>query len=117
MACCPAHDDKTPSLSVSEAAGGHVLVYCFAGCEPSEILSSVGMQMSDLMPDRDAHYFDDQPPAPPVRETRSEANLAHIQIRHLTAEAMIDGGQKLTPAEMDQAKQDYIYLKQINKIP
>ena len=31
-ALCPAHDDKNPSLSVTEGAGDKVLVTCFAGC-------------------------------------------------------------------------------------
>ena len=31
-AICPAHDDKNPSLSVTEGAGDKVLVTCFAGC-------------------------------------------------------------------------------------
>ena len=31
-ALCPAHDDKNPSLSVTEGDGGNVLVNCFAGC-------------------------------------------------------------------------------------
>ena len=29
---CPAHDDRNPSLSVTESGGGKVLVTCFAGC-------------------------------------------------------------------------------------
>jgi hypothetical protein len=32
MACCPAHDDRNPSLSVRRAPDGRVLVHCFAGC-------------------------------------------------------------------------------------
>jgi hypothetical protein len=32
-AICPAHDDHHPSLSISEGAGGRVLLNCFAGCE------------------------------------------------------------------------------------
>ena len=30
-ACCPAHDDKTPSLSITEISDG-VLIHCHAGC-------------------------------------------------------------------------------------
>jgi DNA primase len=32
MACCPAHADGTPSLSICDAPVGKVLVRCFAGC-------------------------------------------------------------------------------------
>ena len=38
---CPAHDDKQPSLSISEGQDGRVLMYCHAGCET---LSVVGQQ-------------------------------------------------------------------------
>lgn len=31
-ALCPAHDDKNPSLSISETAAGELLLYCHAGC-------------------------------------------------------------------------------------
>ena len=34
MARCPAHDDQTPSLSISEGSDGIVLVKCFTGCGP-----------------------------------------------------------------------------------
>jgi DNA-binding transcriptional ArsR family regulator len=32
MACCPAHDDSTPSLHLSESPDGTLLWKCFAGC-------------------------------------------------------------------------------------
>lgn len=41
VACCPAHDDKNPSLSISEGAGGKVLYRCHAGCEQSALLAAV----------------------------------------------------------------------------
>lgn len=50
--CCPAHDDKTPSLSISEAADGKILVHCFSGCETQEICASLGIKISDLFPQR-----------------------------------------------------------------
>jgi AAA domain len=33
QALCPYHDDKMPSLSISEGGDGRVLVHCHAGCE------------------------------------------------------------------------------------
>ena len=53
QACCPAHADKGPSLSVRELDDGRVLVHCFAGCSIHEILQSVGMELGDLFPPRD----------------------------------------------------------------
>ena len=50
-ACCPAHDDHSPSLSVRDD-GERVLLHCFAGCDPDDILAAVGLKWSDLYPDR-----------------------------------------------------------------
>jgi hypothetical protein len=40
MACCPAHDDHTPSLHIQEVHG-KVLVYCFAGCGQEAVLDAL----------------------------------------------------------------------------
>ena len=47
MACCPVHDDKTPSLSISDGDKG-VLLHCHAGCSTDSVLSSLGLKPSDL---------------------------------------------------------------------
>ena len=47
---CPAHEDKTPSLSVRETAEGLVLLHCFGGCSAAEVLASVGLDASSLFP-------------------------------------------------------------------
>lgn len=49
-ACCPAHDDRNPSLSVSEGEDGRVLIYCHAGCAVTDIIEAMGLSMSDLQP-------------------------------------------------------------------
>lgn len=51
-ACCPAHTDKGPSLSVRETPEGAVLLYCFAGCSVSAVVAALGLDMSELFPPR-----------------------------------------------------------------
>ncbi|MGN0529102.1 MAG: hypothetical protein ACI4IE_08205 [Eubacterium sp.] len=46
-ACCPAHDDENPSLSV-KFDNGKILLHCFAGCNTEEILNSLGLEKKDL---------------------------------------------------------------------
>ena len=41
VACCPAHDDKTPSLSIKDAPNGKVLVHCHAGCSQDEVIGGL----------------------------------------------------------------------------
>lgn len=50
MCCCPAHADRTPSLSIS--IGRHaILVHCFAGCSNEAVLEALarsGVRIRDL---------------------------------------------------------------------
>ena len=41
MACCPAHDDQTPSLSLADGADGRLLLHCHAGCAFTDILAAL----------------------------------------------------------------------------
>ena len=41
VARCPAHRDKSPSLSVKEGGDGRVLLYCFAGCPTSDVVAAL----------------------------------------------------------------------------
>jgi len=51
LARCPAHDDRSPSLSITECDGGRILINCFAGCPAIEIVEAVGLRLSDLCGD------------------------------------------------------------------
>jgi hypothetical protein len=44
---CPAHDDREPSLAVSQGERGAVL-HCHAGCSASAVLGALGLQAADL---------------------------------------------------------------------
>lgn len=50
LACCPAHEDARPSLSISVASSGAVLLHCFAGCDVRAIVRALGLSMRDLFP-------------------------------------------------------------------
>lgn len=49
---CPAHPDKSSSLSVAEGRDGRVLVRCFAGCEAAAVVTAAGLELRDLFPER-----------------------------------------------------------------
>ena len=40
-ACCPTHDDRTPSLSLRDSNDGKVLVRCHAGCNQQQVIASL----------------------------------------------------------------------------
>jgi len=41
MCCCPAHNDRTPSLSVTLGRQA-ILFHCFAGCSNEEVIAALG---------------------------------------------------------------------------
>ena len=100
---CPAHDDKTPSLSVRELDDGRVLVHCFCGCSAHEIVTAVGLELDALFPPRPL-----QEGCPPVRRPFSafdalmaldfEARLIEIVAGDILA------GQAPTPDDMDRVR-------------
>ncbi|MBO0847722.1 MAG: DUF3631 domain-containing protein [Nocardioides sp.] len=52
MVQCPAHDDRTPSLHVTDNDEGRVLLYCHAGCPIESVLEALGLTFADLHDNR-----------------------------------------------------------------
>jgi len=50
IACCPAHKDGNPSLSLRDA-NGRVLVHCFAGCDQRRVIDA--LRDRELWPERE----------------------------------------------------------------
>ncbi|MFV2070699.1 MAG: DUF3987 domain-containing protein, partial [Pirellulales bacterium] len=46
---CPAHEDRRPSLSISQGDDERALVRCHAGCTVDAICGAVGLRVADLM--------------------------------------------------------------------
>lgn len=66
MALCPAHEDRSPSLSISVAHDGKTLVHCFAGCAQGDVITELrraGLWGAD-------ERVEPQPPQPPGAGTR-----------------------------------------------
>lgn len=45
---CPAHEDRTSSLSVSAGEDGRVLLHCFASCATADVVAATGLTVADL---------------------------------------------------------------------
>lgn len=50
---CPAHGGRSASLAITQGDNGTLLVHCFAGCQVSDVLGAVGLQIADLFVRRD----------------------------------------------------------------
>ncbi len=42
LACCPAHEDRSPSLSLGVGVDGRLLVHCHAGCSYEVVMDAPG---------------------------------------------------------------------------
>jgi len=52
IACCPAHEDRSPSLSVRELDDGRVLLHDFGGCTTEDVVTALGLTISALFSER-----------------------------------------------------------------
>jgi hypothetical protein len=72
---CPAHDGEgkgTLSISESKIVKGKILLHCWGEeCAKSEIMASIGMEMSDLFPERLTHH------APPEQRRKWRQDAIH----------------------------------------
>ena len=72
---CPAHEDRRPSLSVSEGDDGRALVWCHAGCTVEAICNAVGLRVADLMTDDTSTMSTSTQP----RQTREKSQYCRQQ--------------------------------------
>jgi len=99
LACCPAHDDKCPSLTITESDSDRLLVHCFAGCGIGEIMAAVGMDVSDLMPDAPTAHLTRRGRIPAADVLRAMSFSATIVA---LAAADMAKGKVLTEAEKNK---------------
>ena len=99
LARCPAHDDKSPSLSIRECSDGIVLVKCCAGCTAGDITGAVGLRVSDLFPPKLDAW---RPPADGLtyaERRKLKKALAHEARLVYTAQMFLKHTEKLPPED------------------
>ena len=102
MACCPAHEDKSPSLSIFENHDGRILVNCFAGCGGSDVMTAIGLSLSDLYPDGALdNWFKG---AQTRRSLRDKTSSIVLEI----AQAKRARGERLTSSEIEEEKRAFL---------
>jgi hypothetical protein len=74
-ALCPAHEDREPSLSITEGEDGRALLKCFAGCDAENIVAALGMEMKDLFEKRNGHKKESRSIPPKSTATVQPCNL------------------------------------------
>lgn len=83
IACCPAHGDRNPSMTIKETEDGKILMHCFAGCSVQEIAGAIGFDLTDLFPPTDRPEYGDK------RQSRKPRFLASDLLKVISYEATI----------------------------
>ena len=106
LACCPAHDDRDPSLAVRVTNGGKILLHCFAGCSALDIVNSIGMTLGDLFPEgRDVHWlggFDR------YKQKKREEAVERDRLVLAMADEDRRNGKRLSQADLKRERQAYM---------
>lgn len=103
QACCPAHDDRSPSLNIRMAEDGKMLVRCWAGCSAADIMAAVGLELSDLFPRRERDTWS-RPVAASQRWVPRDvlSSIASEALITLIAAEDIRQGKTLPDADIDR---------------
>ena len=72
---CPAHEDRSPSLSIREGKGGRILIHCFSGCTVTAVCDALNLKVCELFSEPGAAQL--KPRA--VRE--AEKQIAELRSR------------------------------------
>ena len=70
LACCPAHEDRSPSMTLHASDTGKIVVRCFAGCSFEEIVGAVGLGWEPWFPPKQECDF-----APAIRRPFPAADV------------------------------------------
>jgi hypothetical protein len=118
-ALCPAHDDHTPSLGISEGKDGRILVKCWsAGCTAEEIVESKGLTMSDLFAGDNGTGVRHGPSKP----TKADKAKSKAKKPYATKEAAIKAAERFTQGKYvaewiyhDAEGHDVFYVARFDK--
>ena len=89
LAQCPAHEDRNPSLSITEEKD-RVLLMCFAGCDFGEIMEALGLELKDAFEQSTEPKKTAKKRAKPKAELPSEEQLEKWQALLLGDDGLLE---------------------------
>ncbi|MGA8147282.1 MAG: DNA primase [Gallionellaceae bacterium] len=100
LACCPAHQDRTASLSIRELDDGRILLHDFGGCSTEEVLGAVGLTFDALFPEKPIEHGKPErrpfPAADILRGLAAESKFVYLAARAVSA------GEKLGDTDLER---------------
>lgn len=115
VACCPAHDDRSPSMSVKEGTDGRILVHCFAGCSHDDIVSAMGLEQKDLFADSRLTSNGRAAYARQKRQDELRGTLAHESLILSMVRHKLEKGEALTPEDRERAEAAMQRVREIKR--
>jgi hypothetical protein len=97
MACCPNHEDNSPSLSINQGVDC-ILIHCVAGCDSGEVMDSIGLSLADLY----RHKNDAKRRVMQWDKTILKSVVFHESIYIAMCENLAGSSRELTPMEISR---------------
>ena len=103
IACCPAHADRRPSLSLTETDERKLLVHCHAGCDPASVMEAIGLTTAFLFPTPHAQRCAGPGRPRPAGKPRH----AHFDVENIDTQVFDDLARDYTrsPGAADRVKE------------
>ena len=95
MAKCPAHEDRTASLSINTGDDGRVLLKCHAGCDVDAILHAAHLERRDLFPSNGL-----------VGETNGKSQIEHVYDYQTSGGELLFQVVRFKPKDFRQRRPD-----------
>lgn len=114
LALCPAHADKTPSLTITECTDNTVLLKCWSGCTVSEIVRAVGLELKDLFKYESTNKQSNSSPS--FKKLPSKQAIAHERLIIQVAQAQQNKGQLLNKADKQRYQLALQRLKRLQHV-
>lgn len=78
LACCPAHDDSSPSLNVDQGEKGALLQCRSGGCSNESIVEALGLTRAQLFDEQKGERREETKSKPKAREEKKGARFATL---------------------------------------
>ncbi len=111
IAACPAHEDKSPSLSIRELDDGRILLHCFSCNDTQGVLAAIGLTMADLFPEPISHHAAGVRPNHWHAAREALRVLKHEVLLVAVAAENIAAGLLLTPDDRERVIQAAIRIR------
>jgi len=109
LACCPAHDDSHPSLSITDGDNGKPLVHCLSGCTQDQVITA--LKGLNLWPTHDGQKLTQQELDAKRREAKELKALREQEQAKNQAMAATRAQAILEAATGDPAQHPYAIKK------